>query len=82
MTGVVSIFANFLFTHLLSLCLVSAAAFSSCQLRFFPSPSNDGVQAEDNESFKTMVQFECRGLEPIDFQPQVRIYETLTKCVA
>ncbi|RVE61526.1 hypothetical protein OJAV_G00171580 [Oryzias javanicus] len=26
--------------------------------------------AEDNETFKTMVQFECRGLEPVDFQPQ------------
>ncbi|XP_054452311.1 CXXC motif containing zinc binding protein isoform X1 [Anoplopoma fimbria] len=28
---------------------------------------------EDSESFKTMVQFECRGLEPIDFQPQVSL---------
>ena len=27
---------------------------------------------EDSETFKTMVQFECRGLEPVDFQPQVR----------
>ncbi|KAK7800117.1 hypothetical protein U0070_010188 [Myodes glareolus] len=26
--------------------------------------------AEDNEKFKTIVEFECRGLEPIDFQPQ------------
>uniref|UniRef100_A0A8P4KI11 CXXC motif containing zinc binding protein n=1 Tax=Dicentrarchus labrax TaxID=13489 RepID=A0A8P4KI11_DICLA len=26
--------------------------------------------AEDSERFKTMVQFECRGLEPIDFEPQ------------
>ncbi|KAJ0011798.1 hypothetical protein NQD34_012773 [Periophthalmus magnuspinnatus] len=26
--------------------------------------------AEDNERFKTMVQFECRGLEPVDFWPQ------------
>ncbi|XP_078526630.1 CXXC motif containing zinc binding protein [Lissotriton helveticus] len=26
--------------------------------------------AEDNERFKTIVEFECRGLEPIDFQPQ------------
>ena len=26
--------------------------------------------AEDNERFKTIVQFECRGLEPVDFQPQ------------
>ncbi|KAK3567920.1 hypothetical protein QTP86_027260 [Hemibagrus guttatus] len=25
---------------------------------------------EDSERFKTMVQFECRGLEPVDFQPQ------------
>jgi len=28
--------------------------------------------AEDNEKFKTIVEFECRGLEPVDFQPQVR----------
>ncbi|XP_023674582.1 CXXC motif containing zinc binding protein isoform X3 [Paramormyrops kingsleyae] len=26
--------------------------------------------AEDSDRFKTMVQFECRGLEPVDFQPQ------------
>ncbi|KAK7809899.1 hypothetical protein U0070_000285 [Myodes glareolus] len=26
--------------------------------------------SEDNEKFKTIVEFECRGLEPIDFQPQ------------
>ncbi|PIO36086.1 hypothetical protein AB205_0090330, partial [Aquarana catesbeiana] len=24
----------------------------------------------DNEKFKTIVEFECRGLEPVDFQPQ------------
>lgn len=32
------------------------------------------LKADDSESFKTMVQFECRGLEPIDFQPQVRMF--------
>ncbi|XP_026052023.1 UPF0587 protein C1orf123-like [Carassius auratus] len=26
--------------------------------------------AEDSERYKTIVQFECRGLEPVDFQPQ------------
>ncbi|XP_054067298.1 CXXC motif containing zinc binding protein isoform X1 [Rissa tridactyla] len=26
--------------------------------------------AEDSEKFKTIVEFECRGLEPVDFQPQ------------
>ncbi|XP_075924699.1 CXXC motif containing zinc binding protein isoform X2 [Petromyzon marinus] len=26
--------------------------------------------AEDSETFKTVVVFECRGLEPVDFQPQ------------
>nr|XP_012301211.1 UPF0587 protein C1orf123 [Aotus nancymaae] len=26
--------------------------------------------AEDNENFKTIVEFECQGLEPVDFQPQ------------
>lgn len=31
------------------------------------------MKAEDNETFKTMVQFECRGLEPVDFQPQVSL---------
>lgn len=30
-------------------------------------------QAEDNEKFKTIVEFECRGLEPVDFQPQVSV---------
>lgn len=34
------------------------------------------VKAEDSERFKTMVQFECRGLEPVDFQPQVRTEHT------
>lgn len=29
------------------------------------------LQAEDSEKFKTIVEFECRGLEPVDFQPQV-----------
>ncbi|KAM9242856.1 CXXC motif containing zinc binding protein isoform 3-T3 [Dugong dugon] len=29
--------------------------------------------AEDSERFKTIVEFECRGLEPVDFQPQVRV---------
>ncbi|XP_036899134.1 CXXC motif containing zinc binding protein isoform X2 [Sturnira hondurensis] len=28
------------------------------------------LMAEDNEKFKTIVEFECRGLEPVDFQPQ------------
>lgn len=32
------------------------------------------LKAEDSERFKTMVQFECRGLEPVDFQPQVRYF--------
>ncbi|XP_043555255.1 CXXC motif containing zinc binding protein isoform X3 [Chiloscyllium punctatum] len=27
--------------------------------------------ADDSEKFKTIVHFECRGLEPVDFQPQV-----------
>ncbi|XP_064575463.1 CXXC motif containing zinc binding protein isoform X3 [Zonotrichia leucophrys gambelii] len=27
--------------------------------------------AEDSEKFKTIVEFECRGLEPVDFQPQL-----------
>uniref|UniRef100_M3XIX3 CXXC motif containing zinc binding protein n=2 Tax=Latimeria chalumnae TaxID=7897 RepID=M3XIX3_LATCH len=26
--------------------------------------------AEDTDKFKTVVKFECRGLEPVDFQPQ------------
>lgn len=32
------------------------------------------LQAEDSEKFKTIVEFECRGLEPVDFQPQVSSY--------
>ncbi|XP_040216394.1 CXXC motif containing zinc binding protein [Rana temporaria] len=34
------------------------------------STSMQPYNAEDNEKFKTIVEFECRGLEPIDFQPQ------------
>ncbi|KAL8178649.1 UNVERIFIED_CONTAM: hypothetical protein K2H54_054632 [Gekko kuhli] len=30
--------------------------------------------AEDNETFKTIVEFECRGLEPVDFQPQASFH--------
>lgn len=42
-----------------------------------------GLKAEDSERFKTMVQFECRGLEPIDFQPQVSIHENrVLQCVS
>lgn len=26
--------------------------------------------AADNEKFKTVLEFECWGLEPVDFQPQ------------
>uniref|UniRef100_A0A8C5PH83 CXXC motif containing zinc binding protein n=1 Tax=Leptobrachium leishanense TaxID=445787 RepID=A0A8C5PH83_9ANUR len=33
-------------------------------------PSLQKYNAEDNETFKTIVEFECRGLEPVDFQPQ------------
>ncbi|XP_025062446.1 UPF0587 protein C1orf123 homolog isoform X2 [Alligator sinensis] len=29
--------------------------------------------AEDSEKFKTIVEFECRGLEPVDFQPQLLV---------
>lgn len=43
----------------------------------FPSPEKNTIQlkAEDSERFKTMVHFECRGLEPVDFQPQVSVAE-------
>ncbi|KAF6108165.1 CXXC motif containing zinc binding protein [Phyllostomus discolor] len=34
------------------------------------SSSIRSYNAEDNEKFKTIVEFECRGLEPVDFQPQ------------
>lgn len=37
-------------------------------------------KAEDSEKFKTMVQFECRGLEPVDFQPQVRASLVYSDC--
>ncbi|MEE6518276.1 hypothetical protein FKM82_029176 [Ascaphus truei] len=33
-------------------------------------PSLQPYNAEDSETFKTIVEFECRGLEPVDFQPQ------------
>nr|XP_048718307.1 CXXC motif containing zinc binding protein isoform X1 [Caretta caretta] len=35
--------------------------------------------AEDSEKFKTVVEFECRGLEPVDFQPQVPELMCLSK---
>lgn len=48
----------------------------SCAHFFYPHPPKKKItiqlKAEDSERFKTMVQFECRGLEPVDFQPQVR----------
>ena len=28
-------------------------------------------QADDSNKFKTMVAFDCRGLEPVDFSPRV-----------
>ncbi|KAM8931106.1 CXXC motif containing zinc binding protein [Pelodytes ibericus] len=33
-------------------------------------PSLQPYNAQDSETFKTIVEFECRGMEPIDFQPQ------------
>ncbi|XP_014794847.1 PREDICTED: UPF0587 protein C1orf123 homolog isoform X1 [Calidris pugnax] len=35
--------------------------------------------AEDSEKFKTIVEFECRGLEPVDFQPQNKDFTPVTK---
>lgn len=29
--------------------------------------------AENNEKWQSIVKFDCRGLEPIDFDPRVRI---------
>ena len=29
------------------------------------------LQAEDSNRFKTMVAFDCRGVEPVDFSPRV-----------
>lgn len=46
--------------------------FSCAQENFFLPKITIQLKAEDSERFKTMVQFECRGLEPVDFQPQVR----------
>jgi hypothetical protein len=43
-----------------------------CFVASLSSPLFSDVKMEDSETFKTMVQFECRGLEPVDFQPQVR----------
>lgn len=45
--------------------------FSCAHFLFLPKITIQ-LKAEDSERFKTMVQFECRGLEPVDFQPQVR----------
>ena len=32
------------------------------------------LQAEDSNRFKTMVAFDCRGVEPVDFSPRVSHY--------
>uniref|UniRef100_A0A674CUK9 CXXC motif containing zinc binding protein n=1 Tax=Salmo trutta TaxID=8032 RepID=A0A674CUK9_SALTR len=45
----------------------SASMVQKCKL--CARDNSIGKQTE-NERFKTMVQFECRGLEPVDFQPQ------------
>ncbi|XP_030045164.1 CXXC motif containing zinc binding protein [Microcaecilia unicolor] len=47
-------------------CKLCARENSIDILRHTLKPYN----AEDSEQFKTVVEFECRGLEPVDFQPQ------------
>ena len=39
--------------------------------RCIPSSPPLPSQSEDSESFKTMVVFDCRGVEPFDFSPRV-----------
>uniref|UniRef100_A0A3Q3F2N4 CXXC motif containing zinc binding protein n=1 Tax=Labrus bergylta TaxID=56723 RepID=A0A3Q3F2N4_9LABR len=48
----------------------SASMVLKCKLCARENSIGTSCHAEDSERFKTMVQFECRGLEPVDFQPQ------------
>uniref|UniRef100_A0A8C2TLU6 CXXC motif containing zinc binding protein n=1 Tax=Coturnix japonica TaxID=93934 RepID=A0A8C2TLU6_COTJA len=52
----------------------SATMVQKCKLCSRENSIANGIltqlQAEDSEKFKTIVEFECRGLEPVDFQPQ------------
>ena len=34
--------------------------------------------AEDSNKFKTIVVFDCRGVEPIDFSPRVSYISSLS----
>ncbi|KAL7985064.1 hypothetical protein Chor_003634 [Crotalus horridus] len=47
----------------------------SCSCEYILSQTIKPYNAEDNEIFKTIVEFECRGLEPVDFQPQASSQE-------
>uniref|UniRef100_A0A286XW03 CXXC motif containing zinc binding protein n=1 Tax=Cavia porcellus TaxID=10141 RepID=A0A286XW03_CAVPO len=44
----------------------SASMVQKCKL----CARENSIGKSDNEKFKTIVEFECRGLEPVDFQPQ------------
>ena len=38
------------------------------------------AQAEDSNIFKTVVAFDCRGIEPVDFSPRVSVINGMS-CV-
>ena len=52
-----------------SLLLTSSSLF----LPPLSPPLAGELQNEDSERFKTMVVFDCRGVEPFDFSPRVSV---------
>jgi hypothetical protein len=49
------------------------------KIRFFTGILEDSVQPytkDDHENFKTIVMFDCRGVELVDFDFRVRNFES------
>jgi hypothetical protein len=50
----------------------------NCEYPFFAGILEDSIQSytkDDNENFKTIVMFDCRGVELVDFDFRVRNFE-------
>lgn len=53
-------------------------SFDTFSVEFEPSFKIRKYDAEQNGKFQQIAQFDCRGLELIDFQPRVRGYKSNT----
>lgn len=40
----------------------------------------DLLQLEDSGQFKTVVAFDCRGVEPVDFDPRASVVTPCARC--